>query len=193
MRDCQAWPWWCHSWRFRISRAGSPLTALVHAPGSAQTMALADIGLPELARAVLERAAGGRSPGRADIRAPGAETSRGLDLVGTLGRNCRRTGAGTSGAAAMTPDLAIAALRHAVEHDETQLTAATVDWERFVPVLASRRPSPLLSELYEDRGRQAGELVRGETAVVPGRTRRTSSEPTATSWTSACRPSPRLS
>ena len=163
-------------------------------------MALADIGLPELARAVLELA-------RPCWREPQADAH--LDAL-TSGRRARRQ-AGVSislgpwdgtadgqelerlGLRPMTPDLATAALRHAVEHDETQLTAATIDWERFVPVLASRRPSPLLSELYEDRGRQAGELVRGETAVVPGMTRRTSSEPTATSWTSACRPSPRLS
>lgn len=57
----------------------------------------------------------------------------------------------------MAPDLAIAALRQAVEHDEGQLTVAAVDWERFVPVFTSLRPSPLLSDLPEVRNmRPAG-------------------------------------
>jgi NAD(P)-dependent dehydrogenase (short-subunit alcohol dehydrogenase family)/acyl carrier protein len=54
----------------------------------------------------------------------------------------------------MAPELAVAALRQAVEHDETQLTIADLDWERFIPVFTSARPSPLLSDLPEVRNQR---------------------------------------
>jgi acyl transferase domain-containing protein/acyl carrier protein len=65
----------------------------------------------------------------------------------------------------MTPDLAIAALRQAVEHDEGQLTVAAIDWERFVPVFTALRPSPLLSDLPDVRNLRAGQA--GTEIAVP--------------------------
>ena len=38
-----------------------------------------------------------------------------------------------------------------MEHDETLLTVADMDWERFIPVFTSARPSPLLGDLPEVR------------------------------------------
>jgi NAD(P)-dependent dehydrogenase (short-subunit alcohol dehydrogenase family)/acyl carrier protein len=68
----------------------------------------------------------------------------------------------------MAPDLAIAALRQAVEYDEGQLTIAAIDWERFVPVFTSRRPSPLLSDLPDARNlRIAPAPAGGAEAPVP--------------------------
>ena len=49
----------------------------------------------------------------------------------------------------MAPELAVAAMRQAVEHGDTQLTVADVDWERFAPVFTIARPSPLISDLPE--------------------------------------------
>ncbi|HEU5471637.1 MAG TPA: SDR family NAD(P)-dependent oxidoreductase [Actinophytocola sp.] len=94
----------------------------------------------------------------------------------------------------MPARLCLAALSIAVEHDETCLTVADVDWSRFAPTFTSARPSPLLAELPEARaaeptedpaagpglatvlagvpaaehGHVALELVRRETATVLG-------------------------
>jgi acyl carrier protein len=47
----------------------------------------------------------------------------------------------------MDPDRALTALRHALEHDETLLTVADVDWPRFATTFTAARPRPLLAEL----------------------------------------------
>ncbi|AUS81206.1 polyketide synthase [Actinoalloteichus sp. AHMU CJ021] len=51
----------------------------------------------------------------------------------------------------MDPELAIVALRQAVEHDETFVAVADVDWERFVPAFTAERPRPLLDDIPEAR------------------------------------------
>ncbi|WP_437608159.1 SDR family NAD(P)-dependent oxidoreductase [Sorangium sp. So ce834] len=55
------------------------------------------------------------------------------------------------GVAPMDPELAVAALAHALDHAETCLAVADVDWARFAPSFASARPRPLLDELAEAR------------------------------------------
>ncbi|WP_432097673.1 KR domain-containing protein, partial [Streptomyces sp. bgisy100] len=52
-----------------------------------------------------------------------------------------------SGVGAMAPDLALAALRVALKQDDTVVTVADLDWERFAPSFTAARPSPLLTEL----------------------------------------------
>nr|WP_103531645.1 type I polyketide synthase [Streptomyces sp. SM11] len=51
----------------------------------------------------------------------------------------------------IAPDLAFHALRQALDDDETVLTVADVDWERFAAVFTSTRPSPLLTGIPEAR------------------------------------------
>jgi hypothetical protein len=51
----------------------------------------------------------------------------------------------------MDPDLALTALRHAVEHDEDPVVVADIDWAGFVPVFTLARHRPLLSDLPEVR------------------------------------------
>ncbi|GAA3031540.1 hypothetical protein GCM10020000_05630 [Streptomyces olivoverticillatus] len=46
------------------------------------------------------------------------------------------------GYAPLPVDQAVAALRHAVEHDDTTLTVADIDWSRFARTLAAIRPAP---------------------------------------------------
>ncbi|WP_461002333.1 beta-ketoacyl reductase, partial [Streptomonospora sediminis] len=53
------------------------------------------------------------------------------------------------GVVAMAPEDAVAALVQAVEHDETCVAVADIDWARFVPGFTAARPSPLLAELPE--------------------------------------------
>ncbi|MEO3765809.1 type I polyketide synthase [Streptomyces sp. B5E4] len=47
----------------------------------------------------------------------------------------------------LDPETALAGLRQALDHDETFVALADVDWERFLPVFTSARPSPLLAEI----------------------------------------------
>ncbi|WP_434043626.1 MULTISPECIES: type I polyketide synthase [Sorangium] len=55
------------------------------------------------------------------------------------------------GVSPMPPQLAIAALQRALDHDETTLTLADVNWSRFAPAFAAARPRPLLHDLPEAR------------------------------------------
>ncbi|MEV4742846.1 type I polyketide synthase, partial [Streptomyces sp. NPDC049555] len=51
----------------------------------------------------------------------------------------------------MAPATALTALRHALEHDDTAVTVADVDWERYAGVFARSRPNPLIADLPELR------------------------------------------
>ncbi|UMP03508.1 NmvAIII [Amycolatopsis sp. EV170708-02-1] len=57
----------------------------------------------------------------------------------------------------MDPALAFTALQHVLDHDETTLTVAHVDWAKFVPVFTSTRARPLFDDLPDVQGAvQAG-------------------------------------
>jgi ansamitocin polyketide synthase C len=80
-----------------------------------------------------------------------------------------------SGLSLMPPDMAIAALVQAVEHDETCVAITDMHWDRFVPRFTSLRPSPLLAELPEVRqaiGRSGSEAATGAERPVPELRRR---------------------
>ncbi|WP_261717709.1 type I polyketide synthase [Streptomyces sp. FZ201] len=47
----------------------------------------------------------------------------------------------------MRPDLAVAALQQALDRQDTNVTVADIDWERFVPAYTATRHRPLISEL----------------------------------------------
>ncbi|QWF78548.1 type I polyketide synthase [Amycolatopsis sp. CA-230715] len=51
----------------------------------------------------------------------------------------------------MAPESAVAALVQSVEHDETFVAVADVDWARFVPGFTAARPRPLISDIPEAR------------------------------------------
>ncbi|MBM7173596.1 SDR family NAD(P)-dependent oxidoreductase, partial [Streptomyces sp. G44] len=57
----------------------------------------------------------------------------------------------------MEPELAVSALVQAVEHDETFVAVADVDWARFVPGFTAARPRPLISDIPEARAALAGD------------------------------------
>ncbi|MFE7565210.1 SDR family NAD(P)-dependent oxidoreductase, partial [Kitasatospora sp. NPDC057500] len=65
-------------------------------------------------------------------------------LAGDAGRELSRRGIG-----AMAPDLALTALQQALDHDETLLTVADMDWARFAPAFTLSRRSPLIEEIPE--------------------------------------------
>jgi len=87
----------------------------------------------------------------------------------------------------MDPELAVAALRGALDDDETSLVVADIDWTRFLPTFTMARRAPLLDDVPEVRAlldaaeaadRAAGEredvsaIRRHLTALPPGGARR---------------------
>ncbi|MCS0635322.1 SDR family NAD(P)-dependent oxidoreductase, partial [Streptomyces sp. LP05-1] len=76
----------------------------------------------------------------------------------------------------MRPALAVSALQQALADDETTLTVADFDWERFIGPFTVGRPSALLSEVPEARraldapapgGTGAGESLAAKLAGLP--------------------------
>ncbi|MFI1568015.1 SDR family NAD(P)-dependent oxidoreductase, partial [Streptomyces sp. NPDC020490] len=55
----------------------------------------------------------------------------------------------------MDPELALDAMVRAVEHDDTFVAVADVDWTRFAPGFTSERPSPLIADLPDVRATRA--------------------------------------
>ncbi|RSD10704.1 type I polyketide synthase [Amycolatopsis eburnea] len=49
----------------------------------------------------------------------------------------------------LDPELALTALGRALDHDDTTVVVADVDWARFAPAFAAARPRPLLAEIPE--------------------------------------------
>ncbi len=78
---------------------------------------------------------------------------------------------GRRGVLALAPELAIGVLQQALDREETRLTVADIDWERYAPLYVSARPRQLIAELPEVErilreladatvdGAPAGELV----------------------------------
>ncbi|WP_425454827.1 type I polyketide synthase [Actinokineospora cianjurensis] len=65
----------------------------------------------------------------------------------------------------ITPGPAMVALRQALDHGDTVVAAAEVDWAKFVPAFTSLRPSRLLAELPEAASRQVAAVVPAEAAA----------------------------
>jgi len=114
---------------------------------------------------------------------PVGTAGNGAGPAGTAGNGAgpasmaRRSG--RQGLPLLDSDLAVAALRQAVEHDEPFVVVADVDWERFVPLFTAARPSPLLDGVPEAArvaeaesaadaapGAGAGEALRRRLAAV---------------------------
>ncbi|MGA8114344.1 MAG: SDR family NAD(P)-dependent oxidoreductase [Actinocatenispora sp.] len=65
----------------------------------------------------------------------------------------------------MSPDLAVAALQRALDHDEQVVVVADIDWERFLPAYTFAAQRPLLDELAE--ARQVGTPNDGPAGPAP--------------------------
>ncbi|MER7915697.1 MULTISPECIES: type I polyketide synthase [unclassified Streptomyces] len=166
-----------------------PLTAVLHAAGTARSSLLADADLQEFADAAAAKVTGavhldelldGRALDAFVLFASGAgvwgsggqgsyaganafldalalrRRARGLTATsvawggwadGGMVDDAVRERGERRGLGVMPPELAITALRQAVEHDEATLTVAPIDWAKFLPAFTVGRPSPLLAEL----------------------------------------------
>ncbi|MEU3188631.1 type I polyketide synthase [Streptomyces sp. NPDC006923] len=59
----------------------------------------------------------------------------------------------------MEPELNLIALRQALDHGDTAVTVAEVDWERFTPAFTAARPRPLIEDLPEVAATLRGDAV----------------------------------
>ncbi|MDI5968727.1 SDR family NAD(P)-dependent oxidoreductase [Streptomyces sp. SL13] len=80
----------------------------------------------------------------------------------------------------MDPQLAVAGFQQVLDHDETFLAVADIDWERFVPVFTAAHSRPLLHEVPEvaaalEADKAVGEAVAGTSDTL--RARLTALEP----------------
>ncbi|MEO6090751.1 MAG: type I polyketide synthase, partial [Umezawaea sp.] len=57
----------------------------------------------------------------------------------------------------MRPERAVAALREAIENDDTTVVLADVDWARFLPAFTASRPAPFVADLPEVRATRAAD------------------------------------
>jgi NAD(P)-dependent dehydrogenase (short-subunit alcohol dehydrogenase family)/acyl carrier protein len=92
---------------------------------------------------------------RGDTGRPAMAVAWGLwDEVG-LGEaaedEARREQLRRRGLTAMDPDLALAALREALDSGETAIVIAAMNWDRFAPAFTAQRPRPLIADLPEVR------------------------------------------
>ncbi|SFW75659.1 type I polyketide synthase [Amycolatopsis australiensis] len=75
------------------------------------------------------------------------------------------------GVPVIAPDLALAALGQALDHDETFVALAEIDWPVFADVFSAVRPSPLLAEQPAvKRLREAAPATAGWAARLAGHT-----------------------
>ncbi|MGW3208923.1 type I polyketide synthase [Streptomyces sp. NPDC001135] len=181
-----------------------PLTAVLHAAGTARSSMLADAGLDEFAEAAAAKVTGalhldellaGReldafvlfasgagvwgSGGQASYASANAfldalalrRRARGLAATsvawggwagGGMVDDAVQERGERRGLGVMAPELAISALRQAVEHDEAALTVAPIHWEKFLPAFTVGRPSPLLADLPDVQRLLAAEQPAGE-------------------------------
>jgi KS-AT-KR-ACP domain-containing polyene macrolide polyketide synthase/pimaricinolide synthase PimS2/candicidin polyketide synthase FscD len=73
----------------------------------------------------------------------------------------------------MPPDLAITAMRAAIDRCRATQLVAAMDWELFVPFFTLGRPSPLLSDMLETPATAAGNrCLDGQLAVLAEEDRR---------------------
>ncbi|CAM5266659.1 Narbonolide/10-deoxymethynolide synthase PikA3, module 5 [Streptomyces fumanus] len=87
----------------------------------------------------------------------------------------------------LDPDTAVAALRRALELDETTVTVADIDWERFLTGFTALRPSALFDALPEARHTQDTQAPARPPPPASPPARRPS--PTSTGpWKRCCAP-----
>ncbi|WP_433655140.1 type I polyketide synthase [Nocardia sp. CA-128927] len=94
--------------------------------------------------------------------------SWGLWAGGGIGDDKSSETAHRHGVLAIEPELMTMALRQALEQDETSVTVAGIDWERFFVAFTETRSSPLLADLPEaERFGQSGTDAIGIASAGP--------------------------
>ncbi|MEU9487612.1 type I polyketide synthase [Streptomyces decoyicus] len=121
----------------------APLDAVVYFSSISGTWGVAEHGAYAAANALLDaRAARGRADGLPVLSVAWGPWAGGGMISDSLHDVLR-----SRGVPVIDPDTALTALQQALDHDETSIAVADVDWRRFGSVFTSVRPSRLLSEI----------------------------------------------
>ncbi|MEV5137771.1 type I polyketide synthase, partial [Streptomyces syringium] len=84
------------------------------------------------------------------------------------------------GFAPLAPERAVAALKQAIEHDDTVVALADIDWSRYAATVAAVRPAPFVADLPEmRRAATAGTATDTATGGEPALRRRLAELPDA--------------
>ncbi|WP_234377265.1 SDR family NAD(P)-dependent oxidoreductase, partial [Streptomyces sp. TP-A0356] len=133
------------------------LDAVVYFSSISGTWGVADHGAYAAANAILDaRAEQRRADGTPVLSVAWGPWAGGGMIAESVQDDLRRRGVPV-----IDPDTAIAGLQQALDHDDTFVAIADVDWPRFAGVFTSVRHSPLLAELPETQ--PGGAVARGTT------------------------------
>ncbi|MGX7761386.1 type I polyketide synthase [Streptomyces angustmyceticus] len=121
----------------------APLDAVVYFSSISGTWGVAEHGAYAAANALLDaRAARERADGLPVLSVAWGPWAGGGMIADSMHDVLRRRGVPV-----IDPATALTALQQALDHDETSIAVADVDWRRFGSVFTSVRPSRLLSEI----------------------------------------------
>ncbi|WP_342634871.1 MULTISPECIES: type I polyketide synthase, partial [unclassified Streptomyces] len=119
------------------------LDAVVYFSSISGTWGVADHGAYAAANALLDaRAERGRADGLSVLSVAWGPWAGGGMIAGSIHEVLRRRGVPV-----IDPDTALTALQQALDHGDTSIAVAEVDWQRFRSVFTSVRPSRLLTEI----------------------------------------------
>ncbi|WP_148588767.1 type I polyketide synthase [Streptomyces sp. WAC01526] len=119
------------------------LDAVVYFSSISGTWGVADHGAYAAANALLDaRAERGRADGLPVLSVAWGPWAGGGMIADSIHEVLRRRGVPV-----IDPDTALTALQQVLDHDETSIAVADVDWRRFNSVFTSVRPSRLLTEI----------------------------------------------
>ncbi|MFC3352258.1 type I polyketide synthase, partial [Streptomyces echinoruber] len=139
------------------------LDAVVYFSSISGTWGVADHGAYAAANAILDaRAQQRRAEGRPVLSVAWGPWAGGGMIAESVQAVLRRRGVPV-----IDPDTAVVGLQQALDHDETFVVLADVEWPRFADVFTSVRPSRLLAELPEAQPTRAAASGDTEEAETP--------------------------
>ncbi|MFJ1540959.1 type I polyketide synthase [Micromonospora chalcea] len=135
-----------------------PLDLVVHFSSIAAVWGVGDHGAYAAGNAFLDAWAQSRPAGRARH----LSVNWGPWAGGGMVTDAHAAAMSRRGVSLLDREPAMAALRAGLDGDDTALTVADIDWERFAPVFASARPRPLISEIAEVAAQAAAARAAAE-------------------------------
>ncbi|WP_435586028.1 type I polyketide synthase [Micromonospora aurantiaca (nom. illeg.)] len=135
-----------------------PLDLVVHFSSIAAVWGVGDHGAYAAGNAFLDAWAQSRPAGRARH----LSVNWGPWAGGGMVTDAHAAAMSRRGVSLLDREPAMAALRAGLDGDDTALTVADIDWDRFAPVFASARPRPLISEIAEVAAQAAAARATAE-------------------------------
>ncbi|MEU9508924.1 type I polyketide synthase [Micromonospora sp. NPDC048170] len=135
-----------------------PLELVVHFSSIAAVWGVGDHGAYAAGNAFLDAWAQSRPAGHTRV----LSVNWGPWAGGGMVTDAHAAAMSRRGVSLLDREPAMAALRAGLEGDDTALTVADIDWDRFAPVFASARPRPLISEIAEVAAQAAAARAEAE-------------------------------